>query len=54
MPKAKNWKLKFAFLEQRMAQLRKESKQKQVSSAEPVKRGNDYRYSKPNRNFRKK
>jgi hypothetical protein len=53
MPKAKNWTLKFACLEQWMAQLKKESKQKPVS-AEPAKRVNEYRYSKPNRNFRKK
>ena len=53
MSKAKNWNLKFACLEQWMAQLRKESKQPPVS-AEPERRNTDYRYSKPNRNFRKK
>ena len=53
MPKAKNWNLKFACLDQWMAQLRKESKQQPVTT-EPERRNTEYRYSKPNRNFRKK
>jgi hypothetical protein len=54
MPKAKNWKLKFACLEQWMAQLKKESRQKHVSTAQPEKQYNNYRISKQNRNYKRK